>query len=442
MRLSGVAGCAAAESTGMRHQASKSGDRGNDIRDHRLTVTAVPPTYTISVPVSFSRQQGSLVCDGVALADIAAAEGTPLYVYSAGDDRGRYRADRRGVRVVSARHALRAQGQLDAGDRAAAARPRQQRRRQLRRRDRRRAARRVHPAADRVHRRRQDRAPSWRRRSISASRRSTPSRKASSNASTRSRASGRRGRASRSASTPTSTRAAIRTSRPASRPTSSASSIDDGARSAAGACATAPALEIVGLHTHVGSQITDLEPLRRAAARDRRAGARARAPTGSRSSTSISAAASASRTTASPVPTRGGVRRRRAARSSATPGLAIVLEPGRSIVGPAGALLTRVVDVKEQPGGKLFVILDAGMTELIRPMLYNAFHRIEPVETRPAPEMLCDVVGPLCESSDTLGQGPALAAAARSAISSPSSTPAPTGRSWPRTTTAARCPPK
>jgi diaminopimelate decarboxylase len=50
------------------------------------------------------------------------------------------------------------------------------------------------------------------------------------------------------------------------------------------------------------------------------------------------------------------------------------------------------------------VILDAGMTELIRPMLYNAYHRIEPVTLRDGPEVTCDVVGPLCESSDTLGK--------------------------------------
>jgi diaminopimelate decarboxylase len=81
-----------------------------------------------------------------------------------------------------------------------------------------------------------------------------------------------------------------------------------------------------------------------------------------------------------------------------------VLEPGRHIVGPAGVLLTRVVDVKPQPGGKTFVILDAGMTELLRPMLYNAYHRIEAVEPRNAPEVLADVVGPLCETSDTLGK--------------------------------------
>jgi diaminopimelate decarboxylase len=60
--------------------------------------------------------------------------------------------------------------------------------------------------------------------------------------------------------------------------------------------------------------------------------------------------------------------------------------------------------VKPQPGGKQFVILDAGMTELIRPMLYSAYHRIEPVEQRDDPEIVADVVGPLCESSDTLGK--------------------------------------
>jgi diaminopimelate decarboxylase len=81
-------------------------------------------------------------------------------------------------------------------------------------------------------------------------------------------------------------------------------------------------------------------------------------------------------------------------------------------MAPAGVLLTRVVDVKpasagaQSPDGRerLFVVMDAGMTELIRPMLYNAFHRIEPVVLTGAPSTSCDVVGPLCESSDTLGK--------------------------------------
>ena len=138
---------------------------------------------------------------------IAAAEGTPLYVYSAATIAERYRAIDEAFASLSARDALRAEGQLDAGHRPPAARPRQRRRRELRRRDRRRAARRLHPAADRLHRRRQDRSPSWRRRSTSASGRSTPSRPASWSASTRiARERGRRARGSRCASIPTSTR--------------------------------------------------------------------------------------------------------------------------------------------------------------------------------------------------------------------------------------------
>jgi diaminopimelate decarboxylase len=82
----------------------------------------------------------------------------------------------------------------------------------------------------------------------------------------------------------------------------------------------------------------------------------------------------------------------------------VILEPGRHIIAPAGVLLTRAIDVKPQGADRLFVVMDAGMTELIRPMLYNAFHRIEPVVTSAAPPVACDIVGPLCESSDTLGK--------------------------------------
>ena len=129
----------------------------------------------------------------------------------------------------------------------------------------------------------------------------------------------------------------------------------------------------------------------------------------------------------SPVPDAARLRRRRAARSCASPASSIVLEPGRHIVAPAGALLTRVVDVKPAGDGRLFVIMDAGMTELIRPMLYSAFHRIEPVMRTARPTISCDVVGPLCESSDTLGKDRMLPRP-QSASSTPCSTPAPTDR--------------
>ena len=80
-----------------------------------------------------------------------------------------------------------------------------------------------------------------------------------------------------------------------------------------------------------------------------------------------------------------------------------MLEPGRSIVGPAGVLVTEVVDLKRRPNGGWFVITDAGMTDLLRPALYGAYHAIEPVRPRPGAPWRVDVVGPVCETSDTLG---------------------------------------
>ncbi len=84
-------------------------------------------------------------------------------------------------------------------------------------------------------------------------------------------------------------------------------------------------------------------------------------------------------------------------------GLTLIVEPGRAIVGPAGVLLASVVDVKPRADGAWFVVLDAGMSELMRPALYGAYHRIALVEEREADMVTCDVVGPICESSDVFG---------------------------------------
>ncbi|GAB4274166.1 MAG: diaminopimelate decarboxylase [Candidatus Promineifilaceae bacterium] len=85
-------------------------------------------------------------------------------------------------------------------------------------------------------------------------------------------------------------------------------------------------------------------------------------------------------------------------------GYGIVMEPGRSIIGPAGALLTRVTAVKLQ-GGKQFVITDAGMSDLIRPTLYDAYHPIVPVVKNASEDgQLVDVVGPICETGDFLAK--------------------------------------
>lgn len=82
-------------------------------------------------------------------------------------------------------------------------------------------------------------------------------------------------------------------------------------------------------------------------------------------------------------------------------GLRLIVEPGRFVVGEAGVLLTRVLYMKEG-GGKRFVIIDAGMNDLIRPSHYAGFHAIEPVEARGRERARVDVVGPICETGDFL----------------------------------------
>jgi diaminopimelate decarboxylase len=81
-------------------------------------------------------------------------------------------------------------------------------------------------------------------------------------------------------------------------------------------------------------------------------------------------------------------------------GVHLLLEPGRSIVGPAGILLTRVL-YKKTNGRKQFLVTDAGMTDMLRPSLYNAYHEIVPVSGKnSASTETVDVVGPVCETGD------------------------------------------
>ncbi len=84
----------------------------------------------------------------------------------------------------------------------------------------------------------------------------------------------------------------------------------------------------------------------------------------------------------------------------AASGLQLIMEPGRFVVGNAGVLLTRVL-YRKHSGGKEYVITDAGMTELLRPSHYGAFHRIEAVRADNG-HIRADVVGPVCESGDFL----------------------------------------
>ena len=83
--------------------------------------------------------------------------------------------------------------------------------------------------------------------------------------------------------------------------------------------------------------------------------------------------------------------------------LKLLIEPGRSIVGDAGILVTKVINTKKSPS-KNFLIVDAGMNDLIRPPLYGAYHAIKEVSQTKNKKILSDVVGPVCETADFLGK--------------------------------------
>lgn len=85
-------------------------------------------------------------------------------------------------------------------------------------------------------------------------------------------------------------------------------------------------------------------------------------------------------------------------------GLTLIVEPGRSIVGNAGILVTKALYLKKGDG-KGFIIVDAGMNDLVRPSFYDAYHHILPVIRKKRDTVYCDVVGPICESSDFLAKG-------------------------------------
>ena len=163
-----------------------------------------------------------------------------------------------------------------------------------------------------------------------------------------------------------------------------------------------PGLEAVGVHSHIGSQITTLDPLLRAAS----------------AAVDLAISLRADGVRLRHVDFGGGVGisydgapaidaaeyGRKLVDIVRPSGLTALLEPGRVLIGPAGSLLTKVVDVKHFEGQRQFVVLDAGMTELMRPALYGAFHRIEPVLPRNGPLIVADIVGPVCESTDTFAR--------------------------------------
>ena len=164
-----------------------------------------------------------------------------------------------------------------------------------------------------------------------------------------------------------------------------------------------PGLMVEGVSCHIGSQVLDVGPLLEAAEKMLQLLIRLRArgipirylDLGGGLGVSYQANEAA-------VSPQAFVKSLRAKLSSLD--LTIMLEPGRSVVAEAGVLLTRVLLTK-QNGRKQFVIVDAGMNDLLRPALYQAHHEIIPV-TKPtqAEEIQADIVGPVCETGDFLAR--------------------------------------
>lgn len=157
-------------------------------------------------------------------------------------------------------------------------------------------------------------------------------------------------------------------------------------------------LQPVGAHVHIGSQITTLDPLSKAAEAVV-ALARHLKDEGIELQHLDMGGGLGISYDGSPVVHPADYVRALVAATRGS-GLKVAIEPGRVLVGPAGVLVTKVVDVKQFPGAKRFIVLDAGMTELMRPALYNAYHRIEPLVRRAGEDTPVDIVGPICESTD------------------------------------------
>ena len=160
-------------------------------------------------------------------------------------------------------------------------------------------------------------------------------------------------------------------------------------------------IEVVGLQCHIGSQILDLGPLGEAA-RALAALSKRLLEKGFRLETLDLGGGLGVDYDGQGAPTLSDFA---AAVRPALEGLplTLLLEPGRSLVAAAGVLLTRVLYLKRN-GEKRFVIVDAGMNDLLRPALYKAHHRIEPVMRRGGESIVADVVGPVCETGDFLAR--------------------------------------
>jgi len=164
--------------------------------------------------------------------------------------------------------------------------------------------------------------------------------------------------------------------------------------------ATQPSLRLRGLAMHIGSQIHDVEPYARGTAKLLELVAAIRA-SGIATIEALDVGGGLgvryhNEKAPSPAAFAAAV-----APKVKTAGLTLLCEPGRYLVANAGVLVTRVL-YRKHAGGKEYVVVDAGMTDFVRPSHYNAYHEIVPLGARAAAEETVNVVGPICESGDFL----------------------------------------
>ncbi|MBI3587404.1 MAG: diaminopimelate decarboxylase [Ignavibacteriales bacterium] len=178
--------------------------------------------------------------------------------------------------------------------------------------------------------------------------------------------------------------------------------------------ATLSSIEVIGVHTHIGSQITKVEPFVEAAKYVAGLVAKLREANilihhidfgggfGVQYADAVRHEAVPVEENNSAIPALGDFVTAVLPILQPT-GCSLWLEPGRSIVANAGILLTKVLYTKEN-GTKKFVVVDAGMNDLIRPSLYNAHHQIVPLKIETYEHEKVDIVGPICETGDFLAR--------------------------------------
>jgi diaminopimelate decarboxylase len=159
-------------------------------------------------------------------------------------------------------------------------------------------------------------------------------------------------------------------------------------------------IDVVGVQCHIGSQITEIAPFEQALASLRDFILELKGEGLALKYLDFGGGLGISYSTEDPPsPAAYGAAVAAATRDL---GLTILLEPGRVIVGNAGVLLARVI-LKKSHGAKTFLVVDAGMNDLIRPALYGSHHQLWPARTRNEKEIV-DVVGPVCESADFIAK--------------------------------------